>query len=71
MQEKIADKGYYVRCNIHFPNNNVREEKVMRAEQYYPAICSLPPLGLSRLSGPLSMWLMCSLALSPQIKFSL
>lgn len=37
IQRTIGDKGYYVCCNIHFPNNNVREGEVMRAEQYYPS----------------------------------
>lgn len=67
IQGKIADKGYYVRCNIHFPNNNVGEGEVMRTEQYYPTICSLPPLGLSLLSELLSIysfWLVCSISLS-------
>lgn len=67
IQGKIDDKGYYVRCNIHFPNNNVGEGEVMRAEQYYPTICSLPPLGLSLVTGLLSIysiWLMCSLSFS-------
>lgn len=34
-QEKCADRGHYVCCNINFTNNNVREGKVMRAEDYY------------------------------------
>lgn len=52
IQGKITDKGCYVRCNIltNFPTNNVGEGEVKRAEQYYPTICSLPPLGVSLLS---------------------
>lgn len=62
--EKIDDKGYYVYCNLHFPNNNVGEREVMRAEQYCPAICTFPPLCPPLLSGYLSIytiWLMWSL----------
>lgn len=33
---EMDDKGYYVCCNIHFPNSNVWEGEAVRAEQCYP-----------------------------------
>lgn len=71
IQEKIADKGYYVCCNIHFPNNNVEEGELMRAEQFYLTICSLLLLGLSPLpSGRLFYFLNLAHVLSLSLSSS-
>lgn len=56
IQEKIDNKGYYVCCKIHFPNNNVRKAEVMRAELFYPTIGTLPQISLCLLAGYLSVY---------------